>query len=290
MFEDYWNIGFRTFGENASVIDGGGKYRFDLLKAGKRYWYADPFLFEKNGTVYLFMEMFDNRTERGVIGCSEYRDGGFTEPRVVLSESFHLSYPYVFEKDGAVYMMPETHEENYIGTYRAASFPDKWEKAEVLVGGVNAVDTITENNLLIASVLCPENDMSVDLCVYDLRTGAPCDFSPVYKSSATKRGAGKCFWHKGKRIRPSQSCENGNYGGKLCFNEITECSAHEYGEKPYSQITPDNIDAGDAAGSGPYGVHTYARTDTLELVDVKLKRCNTIRLFWIVKNKLIRSV
>ena len=46
------------------------------------------------------VKAFDNKSEKGVIACMKYKDGDFTDPEVVLEESFHLSYPYVYEENG----------------------------------------------------------------------------------------------------------------------------------------------------------------------------------------------
>ena len=47
--EEYWDIAFRRYSNNDTVVDADKKsYAFDELKATKRYWYADPFFFEKN--------------------------------------------------------------------------------------------------------------------------------------------------------------------------------------------------------------------------------------------------
>ena len=284
VLEEYWDIAYRRYTENDSVVDADGeKFGFELLRATKRYWYADPFLFKKDGRTYLFVEMFDNITELGVIGVSEYANGVFTEPQVVLEESFHLSYPLVFEKDGRAYMMPETHEDKCIQLYEAVDFPVKWKKHSVLVNDINAVDTVEENGLLVASVICPENDMGVNLSIYG-KSGEEMPYSPVYTHSFLKRGAGSCFTHRDARLRPSQCCENGNYGGKVIFNKITQCDENGYCEEVYNEITPDNIATDEKCAAG--GIHTYARTDEIEVVDIKFRRTNANRLLWIAKKKL----
>lgn len=281
--EEYWNIAYRDYTEEDSVVNASKKTKFNILKATKRFWYADPFLFEKDGKTYLFVEMFDNTTEIGVIGCSEYIDGKFTEPEVVLQERFHLSFPYVFEKDGKILMMPETHEDNCIQLYEAVDFPKKWKKLCVVVKDIDAVDTVIENDCFIASVICPEKDMSIDLCVYD-KCGNEMPYSPVYKHRLDKRGAGMCFTHKNTRLRPAQSCENGVYGGKIIFYKINQCDSDGYFEEKFSEITPENIDVPELKNLN--GIHTYARTEKIEIVDIKAKRTNIQRLLWITKRKL----
>lgn len=284
FFEEYWNIAFRDYTEDNSVVNAPReKTKFNLLKANKRYWYADPFLFEKDGETYLFVEVFDNITEVGFIGYSQYVNGEFTEPKEALKESFHLSYPCVFEKDGKIFMMPETHEDNCIQLYEAVDFPAQWKKSSVIVNNINAVDTVIENGYLIPSVICPQNDMSVDLGVYDA-DGNEMPYSPVYKSRLDKRGAGRIFSHKGMRLRPAQGCENNVYGGKVIFNMIKQCDSNGYAEEAFTEIAPENIDV--PQSGAPCGIHTYARTDKIEIVDVKFKRFNIKRLYWIAKKKL----
>ena len=284
FIEEYWNIAFRNYTEEDSVVSGENKKtKFDVLKANKRFWYADPFLFEKDGKTYLFVEMFDNKTEVGVIGCSEFINGKFTEPEVVLEESFHLSYPYVFEKDGKILMMPETHEDGCIQFYEAVEFPKKWKKLSVAVNDVNVVDTVIENGMFIGSAICPENDMSIDICVYD-KDGNKMPYSPVYKRCLDRRGAGMCFSFKNERIRPAQSCENGLYGGKIIFYKINQCDKERYSEEKFSEITPAMIEVNGLENVS--GIHTYARTGKIEIVDAKSERINFKRLFWIIKRKV----
>ncbi len=283
FIEEYWTIGYRNYTDSDTVVNADKAYSFDLLKGNSRYWYADPFLFEKDGKTFLFVEMFDNVTEVGEIGLSELVDGKFTEPEIVIKEKFHLSYPYVYEKNGKVYMMPETHEDGCIQTYVATDFPRKWKKCEVIVDNINAADTVIENDILLTSEVCPSNDMSIDFCAYD-SSGKELEYSPVYKSSLTKRGAGAVFGFSGKRIRPAQSCEDSNYGGKLFFYSINQCDKNGYSEELFSELSKDKVLA--QGNKTAYGVHTYARTDKIEVVDIKFKRFNFKRFFWIIKRKL----
>ncbi len=282
FLEEYWEIAYRPFTESDSIVNAQGKYKFEILKSDKRFWYADPFLFEKNGKTYLFIEMFDNTTEIGVIGVSELIDGRFSKPQVILKENYHLSYPCVFEKDGDIFMMPESHNDSCIQLYKAVDFPYKWKKEKKLIDNINAVDSVFENGYLITSIVKPQSDMSVDLCVFN-EDSKSCDYNPAYSNSFTKRGAGNCFTYNGCRVRPSQSCENNQYGCKLFFNKIEQCDNNGYSESVISEITPENILSDSSTITG---IHTYARTEKIECVDIKSKRFNIFRLFHIIKRKL----
>ena len=52
----------------------------------------------------------------------------------------HLSYPFVLEHEGEVWMVPETSAAGTIELYRAEAFPHRWTREAVLVEGVEASD------------------------------------------------------------------------------------------------------------------------------------------------------
>jgi hypothetical protein len=71
---------------------------------------ADPFMLHENGTWYMFFEVMNARDRKGDIGLATSVDGlKWTYQQIVLSESFHLSYPYVFKK-----LTPTNYEEKQV--------------------------------------------------------------------------------------------------------------------------------------------------------------------------------
>src|SRR5262245_57834324 len=55
---------------------------------------ADPFGFLRGGHWYLFFEVFDIDSRRGVIGLASSSDGlHWQYEKIILREPFHLSYP-----------------------------------------------------------------------------------------------------------------------------------------------------------------------------------------------------
>lgn len=98
---------------------------------------ADPFLLHANNTWHLFFEAVNRATRRGEIALATSPDGrAWSYEGVVLSESFHLSYPYVFAWNGAYYMVPESRAAESVRLYRATSFPRGWEYETTLLSGV----------------------------------------------------------------------------------------------------------------------------------------------------------
>ncbi len=62
---------------------------------------ADPFMVQRDGLWYMFFEVLNRDAARGQIGLAVSDDGlKWTYQQIVLTEPFHLSYPYLFEWDG----------------------------------------------------------------------------------------------------------------------------------------------------------------------------------------------
>lgn len=96
---------------------------------------ADPFLFIRGSKMYLFFETKTSITMKGDIGVAESSDQGvtWTYVGIALEEEWHLSYPYVFEHDGEVYMMPEGSKNGKLSLYKARQFPLRWAFEKTLI-------------------------------------------------------------------------------------------------------------------------------------------------------------
>ncbi len=281
--EEYWNIAYRFGG--GMLPDGNGE-AFAVLPESKRYWYADPFLFEHGGKIYLFVEMFDNVTEKGLVGVSVLGSNGFSVPEVVLEESFHLSYPYVFEEDGEIYMMPETMGDGCVQLYKAVDFPKRWQKHRVLVSEKGLVDTVICGEWLLASRVTDSVKKETQLQLFNMHTGEAHPANQHIAGSQLSRGAGRAFECGGKLIRPAQNCSGGVYGAGLVFYSVDEISDTAYSETEAFRLEPSQINL--SSGSPARGVHTYARCGNLEIVDIKKYRFNFKRICWILGRYLGR--
>jgi hypothetical protein len=72
---------------------------------------ADPFLIRVDGKWHMFFEVMNWLTRLGEIGHAVSDDGvTWAYQQIVLSEPFHLSYPYVFEWKGDYFMIPESYQ------------------------------------------------------------------------------------------------------------------------------------------------------------------------------------
>lgn len=96
---------------------------------------ADPFLYIQGSRWCIFFETKNALTKQGDIGVVESSDGGASWKYlgIALDEEWHLSFPFVFEYDGQVYMMPEGSEKGDLRLYRALNFPLEWTLDRVLI-------------------------------------------------------------------------------------------------------------------------------------------------------------
>ena len=115
--------------------------RSTIIPNPPRRFFADPCIVNWHGLNVCFVEDYDQRVGRARITAIRIDNDGHQELGVALEEPFHLSYPFVFEADGELYMCPESEQAREIRLYRCVEFPLKWQLHRVLMKEVAAVDT-----------------------------------------------------------------------------------------------------------------------------------------------------
>ena len=88
-----------------------------------------PFMIHHGEQWHMFFgaEVETDAGPKGKIAHALSPDGlNWTYQGMVLEEPFHLSYPYVFEWEGNIYMIPETRAHRSVRLYRAVNFPGEW--------------------------------------------------------------------------------------------------------------------------------------------------------------------
>lgn len=268
---------YRFVPENGHLLfQNDEKTAFRTITNCKRYWYADPMLFEQEGRHFLFFEAYDKQAKLGRIACCELKDDKtYSGIKVVLAEDFHLSYPNVFRMDGKIYMIPETADENRIFLYECVEFPGQWRKAAVLLDGIKAVDSTFfehDGRRVFSAQLDPTVVHGVKLNLYRLEdnlTLVPHPENPVSNDVLRSRPAGNIFNLNGDPVRPAQDCSGGVYGRALLFNRINRLDNASYTEEPVYTVLPRTIQTN--LNKKLTGCHTYAISadHRIEAVDVK---------------------
>jgi hypothetical protein len=266
---DRWRVGWRRIA-GPDLIDlrrhpAGG---WTDLPDGPRSFYADPFAVSHGGAVTLFVEEFDYRRGKGVISAVAFGpEGPVGQPHTVLDLDTHLSYPFVFEAEGQVWMIPESCGTGTIDLYRATRFPGGWVHERVLVAGVVASDaTLLRHGgrwWLFATVRDGGGSYSDTLHLW-----YAADFrgpwiahprNPVLIDIASARPAGPIVARDGALIRPVQDCRGG-YGAALSLARILQLD-----EEGFAQRVETRLAAGpDWPGSR---MHMYSAAGGFEFID-----------------------
>ncbi len=219
-----------------------------IIPPEDEFW-ADPFLIEKDGRHYLFMEVFPFARDLGHLSCMEIKsDGSHTEPVKILEKPYHLSYPNVFQYENRYYMIPETGDHQTVELYEATRFPYEWSFKHNLLENIRAYDSslIFHEGLwwLFASVAvteaCPTTEelylFYADSPLSTNWTAHP--QNPVVSDAASARPAGKLYRQGDQLIRPSQDCA-GSYGAGINLCEVQLLNKKEYSETILNTLTAD---------------------------------------------------
>ncbi|MEL6252791.1 MAG: hypothetical protein AAFR87_12325 [Bacteroidota bacterium] len=216
----------------------------------KDAFWADPFVVERKNHFYIFFEELPYATNKGHISCMRLNmeSGEPEESFVVLKKDYHLSYPFIFEYERDLYMIPESCENRSIELYRCKNFPGEWEHLGNLMEDVDAVDTTLFFHQgywwmfsSIAEHAGALHDDELSLFYADSplsKTWTPHPANPIVSDVRKARMAGKVFRHEGKIYRPAQDC-SGLYGRAFSFYEIEELNPETYRERLVQNIEAD---------------------------------------------------
>jgi hypothetical protein len=263
----HWAVAWRTdeTGDGGLPAIAGRPWR-RLADDGGRF-YADPFVVRHGGHTVLLVEEFPFATGKGIISAVELNaDGPAGTPRPVIETGCHLSYPFVFEDDGTLYMIPETSGSRRVELWRAIDFPDRWERVAILIDDIDLGDATlhrADGRCYLFGAVRPHWGSSWDgLAIFTAERLAgpwtPLFSGPAKVDVASARPAGRMFSFGASVIRPFQD-SSGSYGAGLGFARVDRLDANGYAETTLTALRP----------APPLsGLHTYNRGGGFEVIDV----------------------
>lgn len=268
-YAPHWRTGWRLH-DGPGLIDTGdfSGPAFRVLPEPAGHFYADPFPITWRGKTAVFLEDLDHRTGKGVIVAVPFGDAGPSGPALpVLEEPWHLSYPFLVEEGGELYMIPECSTVGLVALYRCLEFPARWERcATLLEGPVLADVTLVARDgrwWMFAASHDGVGGWSDTLALFS----APSLFgpwqahahNPIFVDCTQARPAGAIVERGGRLIRPVQDC-SASYGGALGLAEITRLDEGGYAQVLRTVLRP-----------GPHWpgrkLHTLNRHGRLEVID-----------------------
>lgn len=241
-----------------------------MVSAPDESTWADPFLWSSGGKTYLFEEELPVGKGQAHISVVELDSRGLPIglPAPVIKDKFHYSYPFVFEYDGDLWMLPENSTSKRLQLHRCVEFPHKWVPDKILMEGVCYADpTLFEHEgrwWLFMTFGSGFYGVNTNLFLFSAESPlsnnwTPHPLNPIVSGFQHSRPAGRLFNSNGRLFRPSQDCFI-RYGNGLRINEIVRLDPEHYEEKCVREIKPwsDEI----------LGVHHLEISGDLILMDI----------------------
>lgn len=264
--DDHWRVGVRRRAHGETPF--AGLDRLDdpswrWLADDRSRYFADPFVVEEGGVAYVFCEEYSYTTGKGAISVAMLDDAGVPgAPRVVLERPHHLSYPFVFRHDGAIWMIPESGQNRTLELYRADPFPFRWTLDRVLLDGAEIADAtpFAWNGDWWLSAAGGETEgaswdrLSFYRAATPLGPWTPAFDGPALIDASAARPAGRVFEHAGALWRPAQDCRAG-YGAGLAFCRVETLAPGTFRQTAMRRF------------ASPGGLHTFNMTDRFTAID-----------------------
>lgn len=261
-----WNVAFSRTAWTNLVMSAA-----TVIKNPNGRFLADPFLVSKNGKDYCFVEDYIEAIKKGVISVYQINDNNATRLGEVLSEPFHLSFPFVFEYNDQLYMCPETGEADDIRLYKCLEFPMKWGLSHVLMADVSAVDTIIFQQhgvWWMFTNISPFKDGDYCSALFIFSADHPLSDSwtphvgnPVIIDANGGRNAG--FLIDGNIVyRPGQCQGFDLYGKYFGLNQIKSLTLNSYEEKRVCNVLPKFF----KGISGTHHIHSAGNLTVFDFV------------------------
>ncbi|ESR49827.1 glucosamine inositolphosphorylceramide transferase 1 [Citrus sinensis] len=202
---------------------------------------ADPFFYLQGNDLYLFYETKNSITMQGDIGVAKSVDKGATWQQlgIALDEDWHLSFPYVFDYHGQIYMMPESRAKGEVRLYRAVNFPLEW-KLEKIIMKKPLVDPFMINHdgqyWLFGSDhsgfgTTQNGQLEIWYSSSPFGPWKPHKKNPIYNGdkSLGARNGGRPFVYDGNLYRVGQDCAE-SYGRRVRTFKVEILTKNEYKE------------------------------------------------------------
>ncbi|KAI3871266.1 hypothetical protein MKW92_050247 [Papaver armeniacum] len=202
---------------------------------------ADPFIYIQDDILYMFYESKNSITFQGDIAVAKSMDKGATWQQLgtALDEDCHLSYPYVFDYQGHIYMMPESNKKGELRLYRALDFPLQWTLHKVIMNKpfIDAFLINYNGNYWLFgsdhSGYGTKKNGQLEIWYSNSPMGPwqPHNQNPIYNTDRSygARNGGRPFVYEGNLYRLGQDCGE-TYGRRLRSFKVEVLTKNEYRE------------------------------------------------------------
>jgi hypothetical protein len=261
-----WGVAFMFCDWNNLVM-----WRGVIIRNPPNHFLADPFVVSTNNENYCFVEDHNYQTGKGCISVYKLTKKESERVGVAISETFHMSYPYVFVYQSKYYMCPETSENKDIRLYECESFPLKWKLKKIIMSDISAVDTtIFEKDGIwwLLTNIDPTNSYDFsELYIFFsdnplADNWTPHPMNPIFVDSMRARMGGILF-NDEMAYRVSQQQGFDSYGKSFTINHISHISRTEYAENAVFKIEPNFF----KGLKGTHHIHSNGKITVFDYVE-----------------------
>lgn len=265
---DYWTVYYSKGGYDK--LDFSKVKKIENPKGG---FFADPFILHYNNRNIVFVEEYVINEKKAIISALEIdKDDNYKYLGEVIREPFHLSYPFIFEYEDALYMIPESSAAKSIRLYKCKTFPLEWEYQHDLISNIDAVDTtimFRDGKYWLFTNLKEqdwEHNSILECYVADSpisQQWRPHENNPVYFDNGARNGG---FLYNGNMEHMvSQTYDIDTYGKSIQIKRIKILSENQFDAEIVKEFQPKLM-------KGIQGLHHMSSDDRFTVFDALQKR------------------
>ena len=241
---DRWQVAYYPAGWTGAILHKGRRIE---NPAGR--FFADPFVVTKHNRTICFVEDYSYKDKIACITAVEIRDSEvYSILGPIIQEPFHMSFPFLFEYQHELYMVPETAKANAIRLYKCVDFPLKWKYQGDLMSDCRAADSMVfetgDKWWLLTNLATRENgDVSAQLSAFYSQNPLGKDWTPhrcnplVFNSEFARNG-GLLDVGTAHPVRVRQIQGFDSYGCGATLARLTEITAGSFVEEQIGEIVP----------------------------------------------------
>lgn len=264
-----WNIGLARYDVKDIIESKGLNTNWHwLTNTNTTRFFADPFVTKgPDNTVHVIYEDFKYEDQYGKISVT-ILDEDFNEVRTqnLLDTKSHLSYPYIFHRDGKTFVMPENSKDGELCYFEYDFTTASLINKETVFRRLPLLDsTILYHDgkfWLFATKRGPNSNDELFIYHAPHWSGPYTEHqaNPVKKTPIGTRPAGDFIKYKGEVYRPTQNC-GPYYGKSVILNRITKLTESTFEEEPFFELKPP------CRSKYNFAIHTINFSDDVIVID-----------------------
>lgn len=211
-----------------------------VIQPPNSVFWADPFFVRHNDGDWILFEELPYKTNKGHISAVKIDSHGkaISKPQTVLQEPWHLSYPFVWQEGGHLYMIPEAGQSRNLSLYKAVVGCTQWQRHAVIIAGLRLADPTVARygeRLWLFATYADEHGWMDDALYIFWADGIEGPWhahalNPVKIDASSSRPAGSMWVKDGHLHRMVQDC-TATYGSRVNCMRVTRLTVDEFEEE-----------------------------------------------------------